>query len=86
MDSSPSVPTFLPPWERKSLESVFILRFLQLLLSSELNTIVRPQLLLLDELGYLPVDKRSADLTFQVVAALCEAGSIVVSTNRIFIR
>jgi DNA replication protein DnaC len=26
-------------------------------------------LLLLDELGYLPIDKRGADLLFQVVAA-----------------
>jgi DNA replication protein DnaC len=43
-----------------------------------------PQLLLLDELGYLPIDKRGADLLFQVVAARYESGSIVVSTNRAF--
>jgi DNA replication protein DnaC len=41
-------------------------------------------LLLLDELGYLPIDKRGADLLFQVVAARYEVGSIVISTNRPF--
>ena len=45
---------------------------------------VKPDLLLLDELGYLPVDKRGADLMFQVVAARYELGSIVITTNRPF--
>ena len=39
-------------------------------------------LLLLDELGYLPIDKRRADMLFQVVAARNEVGSIVMTTNR----
>jgi DNA replication protein DnaC len=43
-----------------------------------------PQVLLLDELGYLPIDKRGADLLFQVVAARYECGSIVITTNRAF--
>jgi DNA replication protein DnaC len=54
------------------------------LLGKALRTYVRPSLLLLDELGYLPVDKRGADLLFQVVAARYESGSIVLSTNRPF--
>ena len=41
-------------------------------------------LLLLDELGYLPIDKRGADLMFQVVAGRYESGSIVLTTNRAF--
>ena len=41
-------------------------------------------LLLLDELGYLPIDKRGADLLFQVVAARYEVGSIVITTDRPF--
>jgi hypothetical protein len=36
------------------------------------------------KLGYPPIDKRGADLLFQVVAARCECGSIVVSTHRAF--
>jgi DNA replication protein DnaC len=54
------------------------------LLGKALGTYVRPGLLLLDELGYLPIDKRGADLLFQVVAARYESGSIVISTNRPF--
>jgi len=53
-------------------------------LADALKTYVRPQLLLLDELGYLPIDKRGADLLFQVVAARYETGSIVLTTNRTF--
>ena len=34
--------------------------------------------------SYLPIDKRGADLLFQVVAARYERGSIVISTNRAF--
>ena len=54
------------------------------LLGKTLKTYVRPTLLLLDELGYLPIDKRGADLLFQVVAARYETGSIVLTTNRAF--
>ena len=53
-------------------------------LAKALKTYVRPQVLLLDELGYLPIDKRGADLLFQVVAARYETGSIVLTTNRAF--
>ena len=45
---------------------------------------VRPSLLLLDELGYLPIDKRGANLLFQVVANRYESGAIVLTTNRPF--
>jgi DNA replication protein DnaC len=41
-------------------------------------------LLLLDELGYLPIDEQAEDLLFQVVAARYEVGSVVISTNRPF--
>ncbi len=53
-------------------------------LQKDLRDYTRPQLLLLDELGYLPIDKRGADLLFQVVATRYESGSVVVSTNRAF--
>src|SRR5580692_2006326 len=54
------------------------------LLGKALRTYTRPDLLLLDELGYLPIDKRGADLLFQVIAARYESGSIVLTTNRPF--
>ena len=53
-------------------------------LGKTLRSYVRPSLLLLDELGYLPIDKQGADLLFQVVAARYELGSIVITTNRPF--
>lgn len=41
-------------------------------------------LLILDELGYLPVDKQGADLLFQVISNRYEMGSVVMTTNRPF--
>jgi DNA replication protein DnaC len=54
------------------------------LLGKAIKNYTRPALLLLDELGYLPIDKRGADLLFQVVAGRYESGSIVLTTNRPF--
>ena len=53
-------------------------------LEKTLKIYIRPALLLLDELGYLPIDRRGANLLFQVVAARDESGAIVLSTNRPF--
>ena len=53
-------------------------------LGRALRIYTKPPLLLLDELGYLPVDKRGADLMFQVISARYEAGSVVITTNRAF--
>ena len=53
-------------------------------LEKKLKEYTRPRLLLLDELGYIPIDKLGANLLFQVVAARYECGSMVVSTNRPF--
>ncbi|NLF72801.1 MAG: ATP-binding protein, partial [Candidatus Anammoximicrobium sp.] len=53
-------------------------------LEKTLKIYIRPALLLLDELGYLPIDRRGANLLFQVVAARYESGAIVLSTNRPF--
>lgn len=50
-------------------------------LSKALKTYVAPRLLLIDELGYLPMDKRGADLLFQVISARYERGAIVITTN-----
>jgi DNA replication protein DnaC len=47
-----------------------------------LRQYARPQILVLDELGYLPIDKQGADLIFQVVSQRYERGSIVLTTNR----
>lgn len=49
-----------------------------------MKTFTSPTLLLIDELGYLPVDKQGAELLFQVISNRYECGSIVVTTNRAF--
>ena len=49
-----------------------------------LEQLGRHQLLILDELGYLPIDKNGADLLFQIISERYERGSIVITTNRVF--
>ena len=53
-------------------------------LKDELKRYVRPSVLLVDELGYLPIDKTGADLLFQVISQRYEHGSIILTTNRIY--
>ncbi len=53
-------------------------------LKQELNKYVKPQVLLLDELGYLPIDKKGADLLFQVLSQRYERGAIILSSNRAY--
>jgi len=53
-------------------------------LKQELRRYVRPQVLILDELGYLPIDKNGADLLFQIISQRYERGSTVITTNRVF--
>jgi DNA replication protein DnaC len=50
----------------------------------ELKKYTHPDLLVVDELGYLPIDKRGADLLFQVFSQRYECGSIVLTTNKAF--
>jgi len=53
-------------------------------LKTELRKYTKPDLLILDEIGYLPIDQRGADLLFQVISARYERGSIVLTTNKAF--
>ena len=53
-------------------------------LKPELNRLLKPDLLILDELGYLPIDKSGADLLFQIFSHRYEQGSIVITSNRAY--
>jgi len=53
-------------------------------LVKELKQYTRPELLIIDELGYLPIDKRGADLLFQIISRRYERGSIVLTTNKVY--
>jgi DNA replication protein DnaC len=55
-------------------------------LKAELKKYLSPQLLHLDELGYLPLDKLGADLLFQIISQRYERGSIVITTNKSYKR
>ena len=50
----------------------------------ELNRFLKPNLLILDELGYLPIDKTGADLLFQIFSQRYERGSIILTSNRAY--
>jgi DNA replication protein DnaC len=45
---------------------------------------LKPALLVIDELGFLPIDKHGSDLLFQVISGRYERGSILLTTNRTF--
>jgi IstB-like ATP binding protein len=53
-------------------------------LKQDLKKYTKPALLILDELGYLPIDKASADLLFQVISLRYEQGAIIITSNRAF--
>ena len=53
-------------------------------LQRRLNLFARPQLLVLDELGYLSYDSRHADLLFEVVSRRYEKRATVITTNKPF--
>ena len=42
----------------------------------------KPRLLIIDELGYLPFERRAAHLFFQLVNRRYEKGSLLVTTNQ----
>jgi DNA replication protein DnaC len=53
-------------------------------LKAEMRKYLKPAVLFIDELGYLPVDKKGADLLFQVISQRYERGSIILTTNKQF--
>ena len=52
--------------------------------ASKMRTYTGPSVLVIDELGYLPMDATSAHWIFQVVSRRYERGSIVLTSNRGF--
>jgi DNA replication protein DnaC len=51
-------------------------------LSEKLTEYSKPRLLIIDELGYLPFERRAAHLFFQLVNRRYEKGSLLVTTNQ----
>jgi DNA replication protein DnaC len=49
-----------------------------------LNHYIKPQVLCIDELGYLPIDKFGADCLFQIISHRYERGATLITTNRVY--
>jgi DNA replication protein DnaC len=51
-------------------------------LDERLKILSQPQLLIIDEIGYLPIDRQGANLFFQLVSRRYERGSIIITSNQ----
>jgi DNA replication protein DnaC len=51
-------------------------------LPEKLTEFAKPRLLIVDELGYLPFERRAAHLFFQLVNRRYERGSLLITTNQ----
>jgi DNA replication protein DnaC len=49
-----------------------------------LHHYIKPQVLCIDELGYLPIDKFGADCLFQIISHRYERGATLITTNRVY--
>ena len=52
--------------------------------SSTASAYVKPEVLCIDELGYLPIDKFGADCLFQIISHRYERGTTLLTTNRAY--
>ena len=53
-------------------------------LEAKLKHYAKHKLLIIDEIGYLPVDKQGANLFFQLIAKRYEKNSTIITTNQPF--
>jgi DNA replication protein DnaC len=51
-------------------------------LGHRLNTLCRPKLLILDEMGYFSLDRQAAQFLFQLVSRRYQKGSIILTSNK----
>jgi DNA replication protein DnaC len=51
-------------------------------LARRMTALCRPQLLILDEMGYFALDKRAAQFLFQLISRRYQRGSIVLTSNK----
>src|SRR3954449_6009728 len=69
---------------RRPAEAYLRLRSLHSALRGRLRHYVRPQLLVIDEVGYLSYSNRHADLMFELVSRRYQNRSTLITTNRPF--
>lgn len=54
------------------------------LLNRKMRTYTRPAVLVVDEVGYLPLDRSDANLVFQMISKRYENGPIILTSNKSF--
>jgi DNA replication protein DnaC len=50
----------------------------------QLQTYLRPAVLVVDEVGYLPLDRAEANMVFQLVSRRYERGTMIITSNKSF--
>jgi DNA replication protein DnaC len=51
-------------------------------LDDKLKALAQPQLLIIDEIGYIPIDRHGANLFFQLISRRYERGAILLTSNQ----
>ena len=51
-------------------------------LEEKLKMLSQPQLLIIDEIGYIPIDRQGANLFFQLISRRYEKGAIILTSNQ----
>jgi DNA replication protein DnaC len=51
-------------------------------LERRLHALCKPKLLILDEMGYVPLDQRSAQFLFRLISRRYQKGSIILTSNK----
>jgi DNA replication protein DnaC len=51
-------------------------------LEERLKLLAQPQLLIIDEIGYIPIERQGANLFFQLISRRYEKGSILLTSNQ----
>jgi DNA replication protein DnaC len=52
--------------------------------AKKLQTYLRPAVLILDEVGYLPLDRAAANMVFQLISRRYERGTVILTSNKTF--
>ena len=53
-------------------------------LERKLKTFLRPDILVIDEVGYMQLDRQAAEILFRIVSSRYETGSIILTSNKHF--
>lgn len=55
-------------------------------LKSKINTLSNPKLLIIDEMGYLPLSLEESNLFFQIISSRYEKASIILTSNKSYAK